>query len=57
MSFVVVPVVRDRIVQAVVKIVLESVFEADVADCSFGFCSSFKLLMEKYGLNFVMLNG
>jgi group II intron reverse transcriptase/maturase len=29
--------VRDRIVQAAVKIVLEPVFEADFAECSFGF--------------------
>ena len=29
--------VRDRIVQAALKIVLEPVFEADFADCSFGF--------------------
>ena len=32
-----IPTVRDRIVQAAVKIVLEPVFEADMADCSFGF--------------------
>jgi RNA-directed DNA polymerase len=32
-----IPSVRDRIVQAAVKIVLEPVFEADMADCSFGF--------------------
>ena len=32
-----IPAVRDRIVQAAVKIVLEPVFEADFADCSFGF--------------------
>jgi len=32
-----VPSVRDRIVQAAVKIVLEPVFEADFAPCSFGF--------------------
>jgi len=29
--------VRDRIVQAALKIVLEPVFEADFAECSFGF--------------------
>jgi RNA-directed DNA polymerase len=29
--------VRDRVVQAVVKIVLEPVFEADFLPCSFGF--------------------
>ena len=29
--------VRDRIVQAAMKIVLEPVFEADFAECSFGF--------------------
>lgn len=32
-----IPAVRDRIVQAAVKIVLEPVFEADMAECSFGF--------------------
>jgi RNA-directed DNA polymerase len=32
-----IPAVRDRVVQAACKIVLEPIFEADVADCSFGF--------------------
>ena len=32
-----IPTVRDRVVQAAVKIVLEPVFEADMLDCSFGF--------------------
>jgi group II intron reverse transcriptase/maturase len=32
-----IPTVRDRIVQAAVKTVLEPVFEADFLDCSFGF--------------------
>jgi RNA-directed DNA polymerase len=32
-----IPAIRDRIVQAAVKFVLEPVFEADFADCSFGF--------------------
>jgi RNA-directed DNA polymerase len=32
-----IPPVRDRIVQAVLKIVLEPVFEADFLPCSFGF--------------------
>ena len=32
-----IPSVRDRIVQAAVKIVLEPVFEADLLPCSFGF--------------------
>jgi group II intron reverse transcriptase/maturase len=32
-----IPTVRDRIVQAATKIVLEPVFEADFAPCSFGF--------------------
>jgi RNA-directed DNA polymerase len=32
-----IPSVRDRIVQAAVKIVLEPVFEADMLECSFGF--------------------
>jgi RNA-directed DNA polymerase len=32
-----VPAVRDRVVQAAAKIVLEPVFEADFADCSYGF--------------------
>ncbi|WP_255727673.1 reverse transcriptase domain-containing protein, partial [Frankia sp. CIT1] len=32
-----IPVVRDRVVQAAVKLVLEPVFEADFLPCSFGF--------------------
>jgi len=32
-----IPTVRDRIVHAATKIVLEPIFEADMADCSFGF--------------------
>jgi hypothetical protein len=32
-----IPAVRDRIVQAALKIVLEPVFEADFLPCSFGF--------------------
>jgi group II intron reverse transcriptase/maturase len=32
-----IPTVRDRIVQAAVKIVLEPIFEADMLDCSYGF--------------------
>ena len=32
-----IPAVRDRIVQAATKIVLEPIFEADFAPCSFGF--------------------
>jgi RNA-directed DNA polymerase len=32
-----VPTVRDRVVQAAVKLVIEPIFEADFADCSFGF--------------------
>jgi RNA-directed DNA polymerase len=32
-----IPAVRDRVVQAAVKIVLEPVFEADMLSCSFGF--------------------
>lgn len=32
-----IPVIRDRLVQMATKIVLESVFEADFKDCSFGF--------------------
>lgn len=32
-----IPTVRDRIVQAAMKIVIESVFEADFLPCSFGF--------------------
>ena len=32
-----IPAVRDRIVQAALKIVLEPVFEADMLSCSFGF--------------------
>lgn len=32
-----IPAVRDRIVQAAVKVVIEPVFEADFLECSFGF--------------------
>jgi group II intron reverse transcriptase/maturase len=32
-----IPAVRDRIVQAAVKVVIEPIFEADFAECSFGF--------------------
>jgi RNA-directed DNA polymerase len=32
-----VPTVRDRVVQTAVKLILEPIFEADFADCSFGF--------------------
>jgi len=32
-----IPTVRDRVVQAASKIVLEPIFEADMLDCSFGF--------------------
>lgn len=32
-----IPAVRDRVVQAATKLVLEPIFEADFLDCSFGF--------------------
>jgi group II intron reverse transcriptase/maturase len=32
-----IPAVRDRIVQAATKIVIEPIFEADMLECSFGF--------------------
>lgn len=32
-----IPTVRDRVVQAAAKLVLEPIFEADFKDCSFGF--------------------
>ena len=32
-----IPIVRDRIVQAAVKLIIEPVFEADFKDCSYGF--------------------
>jgi RNA-directed DNA polymerase len=32
-----IPTVRDRVVQAAMKIVLEPIFEADMLPCSFGF--------------------
>lgn len=32
-----IPTVRDRVVQAAVKVVLEPIFEADMLPCSFGF--------------------
>jgi RNA-directed DNA polymerase len=50
-----IPAVRDRIVQAAVKIVFEPVFEADMLDCSFGFRpkraahDALQVLMDEYG--------
>ena len=50
-----IPAVRDRIVQAAVKIVIEPVFEADMVDCSFGFRpkrsthDALQVLMDGYG--------
>ena len=32
-----IPAVRDRVVQAAAKIVIEPIFEADMLECSFGF--------------------
>jgi retron-type reverse transcriptase len=32
-----IPTVRDRVVQAAAKIVMEPIFEADFRDCSYGF--------------------
>jgi retron-type reverse transcriptase len=32
-----IPTVRDRVVQAATKIVIEPIFEADMIECSFGF--------------------
>ena len=32
-----IPTVRDRVVQAAVKLILEPIFEADFEDCSHGF--------------------
>ena len=32
-----IPIVKDRIVQAAVKIVIEPILEADFQDCSYGF--------------------
>jgi retron-type reverse transcriptase len=32
-----IPVVRDRMVQVALKVVLEPIFEADFAPCGFGF--------------------
>ena len=32
-----IPAVRDRIVQAAARIVIEPIFEADMLECSFGF--------------------
>ncbi|MCA1695328.1 MAG: group II intron reverse transcriptase/maturase [Actinobacteria bacterium] len=50
-----IPAVRDRIVQAAVKIVFEPVFEADMLDCSFGFRpkrsahDALQVLLDGYG--------
>ncbi len=32
-----IPAVRDRVVQAATKVVIEPIFEADMLECSFGF--------------------
>jgi len=32
-----IPAIRDRVVQAAARIVLEPIFEADLLPCSFGF--------------------
>ena len=32
-----IPTIRDRVVQAAVKVVLEPIFEADFVECSYGF--------------------
>ncbi|WP_199537539.1 group II intron reverse transcriptase/maturase [Spongiactinospora gelatinilytica] len=50
-----IPAVRDRVVQAAVKIVFEPVFEADMLDCSFGFRpkrsahDALQVLMDEHG--------
>ncbi|SDI44604.1 RNA-directed DNA polymerase [Sinosporangium album] len=50
-----IPSVRDRIVQAAVKIVFEPVFEADMLACSFGFRprrsahDALQVLMDEHG--------
>ena len=42
-----VPAVRDRVVQAAAKLVLEPIFEADFAECSFGFRPRRSALMAR----------
>ncbi|MFQ5512787.1 MAG: reverse transcriptase domain-containing protein, partial [Candidatus Krumholzibacteriia bacterium] len=32
-----VPAIRDRVIQAAVKLVIEPIFEADFVECSYGF--------------------
>ena len=32
-----IPIIKDRVVQMAVKIVIEPLFEADFKDCSYGF--------------------
>jgi retron-type reverse transcriptase len=43
-----IPTVRDRIVQAAAKVVLEPIFEADFRDCSYGFARS-EALIKRWG--------
>jgi group II intron reverse transcriptase/maturase len=48
-----IPTVKDRVVQAATKLVLEPIFEADFAPCSFGFwpkrstCEALEVLREQ----------
>jgi RNA-directed DNA polymerase len=50
-----IPVVRDRVAQAAAKIVLEPIFEADFAPCSYGFRPrrSATMAMERLRVGFI----
>ena len=50
-----IPTVRDRVAQAAAKIVLEPIFEADFASCSYGFRPkrSATMAMERLGTGFI----
>jgi RNA-directed DNA polymerase len=52
-----IPTVRDRVAQAAAKIVLEPIFEADFAPCSYGFRSKRSATMAKERLRTGFIEG
>lgn len=52
-----IPTVRDRVVQAAVKIVLEPIFEADFVSCSYGFRPKRSAVMAKERLRRGFIEG
>lgn len=52
-----IPTVRDRVVQAAAKIVMEPIFEADFEDCSFGFRPKRSALQAKETIRKAFIQG